>query len=1053
MSPLDGTNLDASLPVSSPDQVAPADTRTSGRAYWRSLDELEGTPEFRAFMDKEFPSFNTGVIPESTRRSFLRVMGASVALAGLTGCRWPREEILPFANRPEYMVPGTPRHFATAFELGGVARSVVATSMDGRPIKIEGNDLNPESLGATDVYTQATVLDLYDPDRSTRPARSGTEGMVNSTWVEAAGELGGILRATGGDRVAVLCEATSSETFASLRERFKQTFPKASWYEYEAISRDNEREGLRSVFRAPFRQQVDLQKAKIVVDLGADLLGSHPSSLRNARAFADGRREFAAADITTTHDGHFEPNRLYVAEAGFSITGGIADQRAAMRPAMLAVFVLRLAAQLQDRGIDLGNDLRTLVELGMNSRFAAAHEAMLVNMADDLVEHKGGGLVAVSSLLPPQIHAVCAVINERLGNTGSTVHYSAAPDPDRVPHHQSIAELTDKMHVGIVDTLIIIGGNPAYDAPGDCRFPEALRRVAISAHLSPYRDETSSLCTWHLPRSHYLESWGDVRSWAGVLSVTQPLISPLFDTLSSIELMSMLIDDTPQSGYELVRKVMLELQSGGMVTEYNRGFEIAWRDCLHNGFVSSVMWALETPQVNLNLRDWIEEELLAINSWAIPASGGRVAVVFNQDSKTYDGRYANNGWLQELPDPLTKLTWDNAAVMSPRSAELLEVTNEDVVSLRTEDGAALEVPVYILPGLADGMVQLSRGYGRSFGRVGKDVGIDISALSSSKSPGMVRNVTVSRVWRKHKLATTQSHHGISTLNTKDEVGSEGVASRLHELLREETVEQYNHHPLFAKHGQSETRSLWEEPLGKMSPDHRWAMSIDLNTCTGCSACVVACVAENNIPVVGKSEVLMGREMHWLRVDRYFSGEVADPGVAFQPVPCQQCESAPCEQVCPAAATTHSEEGLNDMVYNRCVGTRYCSNNCPYKVRRFNYWNNHIDQEPVQQMVLNPDVTVRGRGVMEKCTYCVQRISRAKIPAKNEGRLVRDGEIMPACGQACPTGAIAFGNLEDADSRVSKLFKHNRSYSMLNELNVKPRTRYLARLRNPKVAKG
>ena len=1014
--------------------------------YWRSLDELADTPAFRAFSEAEFPSAAPARLAPTTRREFLRLMGASAALAGLTGCRWPKEVIAPYGQQPENRTPGVPVQYATAMELGGWAQGLLVTSYDGRPIKIEGNPSHPLNRGATDARAQASVLELYDPDRAHAVCRRDGQQYATLTWEDFAAFARphfDQLRQRGGAGLCVLSAASSSLSLADMRARLLAAFPQARWLEWEPLSRDNERLGALLAFGRPHRTHLHPDRADVIVALDDDFLGAHPAAVQYARDFITGRRIDAtgrridAGGPEEAQRPAAPMNRLYVVESGYSITGAMADHRYPLRSCDVPAFAACLAAQLVERGLALPPEAGELSAVLKGAAEGRGEGPCPRGLADELLGHRGRCLITVGPHQPPEVHALVHVLNAALGNVGTTLTYTVEPDESRPTHVAAIGQLVAAMRAGQVDTLLILGGNPAYDAPADLELAGCLASVETTIHLSLHRNETSRLCLWNLPQAHYLESWGDARAYDGTLSIVQPLIAPLYDGKTPAEVIALLLGEEPATGYEIVRRALQALQPG-------TDFESWWRQALHDGVVPGTAFAAVSPTPRGG--EWAA----TIGGWVgrPTAQEDGLEVVFRPSAAVYDGRFANNGWLPELPDPITKLTWDNPALLAPATAAALGVESGDIVRL-TLGARSLEVPVYVLPGHAAGSVTLLLGYGRSSaGRVGDGVGCNTYALRTTEGLDVAYRPVVVKTGRRCKLATTQDHHAI-----RSRVGERAGQARVGLLVREATVEEYRRHPQFAREAVHHLPlvSLWQEHSYEQG--HRWAMAIDLNACIGCSACVVACQAENNVPVVGKDEVERGREMHWLRVDRYFRGAPHDPQVAFQPVPCMHCENAPCEQVCPVAATVHSSEGLNDMVYNRCIGTRYCANNCPYKVRRFNWFNNHRDLTEIEKLAFNPEVTVRSRGVMEKCTYCVQRINAVKIAAGNERRAIRDGEITPACAQACPTQAIVFGDLNDPDSRVARLHTAERAYGILEELNVKPRTKYLARLRNPASTPG
>jgi molybdopterin-containing oxidoreductase family iron-sulfur binding subunit len=989
---------------------------------WRSLDDLAGDPAFREMVGREFPAYADEMLAPS-RRDFLKLMGASVALAGMTACRrWPMENIVPLSHRPEGYVPGNTLQYATAFELGGAAMGLLVTSYDGRPIKIEGNPLHPASLGATDPLAQATILQLYDPDRSTDVVQRETVGEGNVQTFDAfaswAGPTFEAFRKSGGRGLRVLAEPSGSPTMADLRARFAAAFPKAAWVEWDPLTRDNAREGAALAFGRPMRALYALDRADVIVAFDADILFDDPQAIPNARAWAKRRR---AADGTM--------NRLWAIEPGFTNTGGSADHRIAVQSALVPVLMGRLAVKLREQGAALPVGADTLANAISRFWGHPYDDPRIDAVAKDLLAARGRGLVAVGPRQPAAVHALAHVLNAALGNDGAAVWYAEDPDPARPSHREAIGKLAAEMGAGLVDAVVVIGGNPAYDAPGDLDLAAKLAAVKNTVRLGLYDDETSAVCRWHLPQAHYLEAWGDARAWDGTAGIVQPLIEPLYGGRSAIELTSLMIEGRAGHGHDLVRRTW-----GAMLPA--AGFDSAWQRVLHDGVAPETRFSAAAPTATTA---WAGA--LAQLADTRQLAGAAVEVVFSRSFGFYDGRFANVGWLAELPEPVTKLTWDNAALIGPADATTLGVKkNGDVVRIEFA-GKEISIPAYILPGQANGTVGLSLGWGRQkAGRIGDGLGVNVYPLR--RSDALWRHDAKVVLTADHvELATTQDHHVVDALGKKE------LAIRAEELIRTGSLAEYKAHPGFAKEVIEipAPAPLWTVHEYK---GHKWGMAIDLTACTACNACTIACQAENNIPIVGKREVLRGREMHWIRVDRYFEGDPDEPRVAFQPMACHHCENAPCEQVCPVAATVHDHEGLNVMVYNRCIGTRYCSNNCPYKVRRFNWFNNHKHESAVEMMVFNPEVTVRARGVMEKCTYCLQRIEAVKIVAKNDRREIKDGEIVPACAQVCPTEAIAFGDLNLAGSAVAALHADARAYGVLEEVNTAPRTRYLARLRNP-----
>ncbi len=1008
--------------------------------YWRSLDERERSASAAASPGREFPP-GASILDKHTRRGFLQLMGASVALAGAAGCRWPRETIVPFAHREPGHDPGVPLRYATAMERGGSAQGLLVTSYDGRPVKVEGNPEHPMNRGSADLFAQASILDLYDPDRSRRVLRSGRADRYADDWDgfrEFWTEQAAALRSRGGTGLRILAEPSSSPTLGSLRGALLAAFPQAEWHEWEPLTREAEMEGTRLALGQPYRAHPRLAQAEVILSFDADFLFDHPESLRLAREFAAGRR----AD-----EGRM--NRLHVVESAWSITGAAADHRHAVPPTQVPLFAARLAAAVSAASMaTMSGALRAAAEACARLASLPGEAPFLDAMVADLLAHRGRCLLLAGPRQPAEVHALVHALNLILGNAGRTVDYTLPPDATpggfglRLPAGlASMRALAEAMRSGQVETLVILGGNPAYDIPADLDFSARLAAVPTVIRLGLYEDETtrvransgSDRASWHLPGAHYLESWGDVRAWDGLISVVQPLIEPLYGGKTTAEVVALLAGHPRDKGYDLVRHTFA--LERGLAGVDDPAFERSWRGFLESGTLSGSARAVEAVAVDP------EALARALGSFEPASEGDGLEILFAADGSTWDGRFANNGWLQELPDSLTKLTWDNAALMSPATAARIGVKADDLVTLRM-DGRALTLAAYVMPGVAPRTIVLPLGYGRTFpGKVAKGAGFDTYTLRVCASPWWAGGVEARPAGGVYRLACTQDHHAM------DKIGQRGIDARVPILIREGTLEEYRAHPEFAREMAEapESKPLWKEHEYE---GYRWGMAIDLSACIGCNACVVACDAENNIPVVGKSRVIKGREMQWLRVDRYFKGHPADPGVAFQPVACVHCETAPCEQVCPVGATMHDQDGLNVMAYNRCIGTRYCSNNCPYKVRRFNFFNYRRGLSSTEKMAMNPEVTVRSRGVMEKCTYCLQRIEAAKIQAKNEKRKVRDGEITPACAQTCPTSAITFGDLGDPQSRVSRLQASARAYGTLPELYLKPRTKYLARLRNP-----
>jgi len=977
------------------------------------------------------------------RREFLALSAAAAALAGIGGCS-PRSvsvgEIVPYVRKPEPLVPGRPLHYATTAELNGVGIGLVVESREGRPLKVEGNPAHPGSLGATDAYAQALLFGLYDPDRSKEVRHRG----VPASWDDALAVLRSAARATRQDRgagVRLLTGSTSSPSLLARLAALLHDLPEARWVRYEPLGRDAAAEGARRAFGEALNPVYDLRVADVIVALDSDFLACGPGSVRYQREFADRRR------VRVSSEGGVLPSgmsRLYAVESMLTATGVCADHRLAMPPSRVESFARALAAELGVKGAPPPGPL------------PEGARAWIAPLARDLRAHSARCLILAGDGQPASLHALAHAINETLGNIGQTVRFTDSLDSVAGIEPQPFDALVGDMAAGRVALLLNIGTNPVYTAPADLNFRAALTRVKLSAHLGLYCDETGATCDWHIPEAHELESWGDARAYDGTVGLRQPLIEPLYGGQSAVELLSAVFGGTRVSGREALREYWR--QAG----RYDGDFEVFWEEALREGMVPGSVF----PTKSVALRpDW------AKGSPEATAESAALEVQFLADPTLHDGRFANNGWLQELPKPVTKLTWGNAALISPKTANELQVGSgteapggehghgeADEVTL-TYRGRSVRGPVWVVPGHADGVVTLLLGHGRErAGRIGSGVGFDAYRLRTSDVPGFGHGLDVRRTGRRLTLACTQVHHAMNysepvRVRTAGETGDD---VRPYLPAVEEAVEKAAVTALDPPVGSS-SEGVRDPRLIPLTlypewpyEDRRWGMSIDLSTCTGCSVCVVACQAENNIPVVGKTEVVRGREMHWLRVDRYeVGGEQGRPACqVFQPVPCMHCENAPCELVCPTGATVHSHDGLNDMIYNRCIGTRYCSNNCPYKVRRFNFLAYADFGNEALDLAHNPEVSVRSRGVMEKCTYCVQRIRNAERDAETLGRPIGDGWPQTACQQACPSRAISFGDLNERASEVVRWKAEPHDYGLLAELNTQPRTTYLAAFRNP-----
>ncbi|MBI3653481.1 MAG: TAT-variant-translocated molybdopterin oxidoreductase [Acidobacteria bacterium] len=1079
----------------------------TGKEYWRSLEELAETPEFQSYLHREFPENAAEWHDPKGRRNFLKLMGASLALAGLsTACVvQPEEKIIPYVKQPEEIIPGKPLYFATAMALSGVASGLLVESHMGRPTKIEGNPDHPNNQGAAGVFEQASILNLYDPDRSQVVTYIGDI----LSWSSFLGGLKQALqaqKALQGAGLRILTGAVASPTLANQLKEIKALYPSMKVHHYEPVNNSNAVSGATLAFGEAVEAVYDFSHAKVVLSLDADFLSSHPANLKYIREFVNTRR---------LQNDNKTMSRFYAVETFPSNTGAKADHRLALRAAEMEAFVRVLAEQV---GVE-----------GVKGEGTSVDAKYLDALVADLKANRGASVIIAGREQSPMVHALVYALNNALGNFGATVNFIAPLEPNAVDHTASIRELAGDINAGKVDALVILGGNPVYDAPADLDFKSLIQKVTFTAHLGFYNNETSAYCRWHVPEAHYLEAWSDARALDGTVSIVQPLIEPLYQGKSAHEMLAAFTDRPERASYEIVREYWLSriettnnatanpaTLNRTLVTGAGAGTatgqllpakaatpmtpsasatppkvntpapsttapdagatnpaattsaaakttgaatssaatttgaatssaaakptaaaEKLWRKALHDGLIVGTSATPKPVTLKANWAASLADQSANRN----PQSA--IEVVFRADPNIYDGSFSNNGWLQELPKPLSKLTWGNAAYLSPATAKKLSVANGNVIRL-TVEGRSIDAPVWIMPGHANDSITVHFGFGRErVGKVGNKVGFSAYKIRSSKALWFTTDVQVSNTGNHEGMASTQDHWAM-----------EGRA-----LVREATLEEYLHKPDYAKERvDAPSRDLTLYPNFEYT-GHKWGMAIDLNNCVGCNACVIACQSENNIAVVGKEQVANGREMQWIRIDRYYKGHqendaefAADPEFFFEPVACVHCEEAPCEVVCPVAATTHSAEGTNDMVYNRCVGTRYCANNCPYKVRRFNFLLYQDFVTESLKLQRNPDVSVRSRGVMEKCTYCIQRIQEAKIDAeKDNNRPIKDGDIKTACQQTCPADAIVFGDLNDASSRVAKLHNEPRAFGLLEELNTRPRTHYLAEVRNPNPA--
>ncbi len=1270
--------------------------KTNGKTYWRSLDELSQKPGFNEMIRREFPGQAPKDWAPLPRRDFLKLMGASLALAGLSGCAFqPNEKIVPYVNQPESYIPGIASYYATAMPFMGYALGLLARSTSGRPVKVEGNPDHPTSggssrvdpatgkpgfkkRGATDVWAQASLLSMYDPERSQTIRKSG----ASSNWDTFTGEITAQIqrsrRESQGADFALITETITSPTQLSLIQDIQDLLPQMRWVSYEPINRDNVREGTRLAFGRDLHPVYHFDRADVIVSLDCDFLLEEPGRVAHAREFIEGRRVTGKTARTSM-------NRLYCIESTSTITGAAADHRFPVKAAQVDGIARALA---QAVGVQGGAGAQQVT---------AEQNKWIQEIAKDLTANRGKVIVVAGAHQPPAVHALAMAMTDSLQGiaapttqitvppANATITYHAPIEGALVPHDAGLQSVVAEMNDGKIKTALIIGSNPAYSAPRDLNFAAAMKKVGFTAHVGMFDDETGQLCTWHIPESHYLEQWGDARSIDGTASIVQPLIQPLYESCHSpLEVMAAMAGNVNASGYDIVRGYWARTKGlvndgtlsaasdqgelgknstltqsgasgltsqgvnngnaqglsnspmagalggvaanspvvnnavvnggesnsagtmrnpdgrnpqgqagdenqaatslgnagglnraggaanaggatnagGAMNGNLNRAgsamnggitprqpatngaarnsaaamggaganaktgdafaFDRFWQTAVHSGVVAGTA----APAIAVNVG--------ALNLPPQTVAGQGIEVNFRPDPTIWDGRFANNGWLQECPKPVTKITWDNAVLVSPATAQKNGWNNDDELALEL-GGGKVTGAVWMLPGQPDDVLTLNLGYGRrTVGKIGAGTGFDANQLRSVANPFIAYGIKAVKTGGVYKIAATAHHNLISQSganttvpeafmngdnektkvvddwitpetrgkdidgthgrdlirvatfeqmqkgelpvspedkigvpisypeNPKIEMKLEGAEKEIHERLvdnrqlagspsfypRDSDVEALT--PLRSVVAEKELEQE-SAKLGRTNVTNQWGMSVDLQSCIGCNACVVGCQSENNSAIVGKDQVLMGREMHWIRIDAYMSGSYENPEVYFEPMMCQHCEKAPCAPVCPFNAVMESPGGINEQIYNRCVGTKYCENNCPYKVRRFNFLQYSDQQSPTIQLMANPSVTVRSRGVMEKCTYCIQRVKAAEWQSKKEQRFIEDGEIIVACQQACPTNAIVFGDINDPNSEVSKLKRGDLTFGLLTHLNTGPRTSYTAKIRNPNPA--
>jgi MoCo/4Fe-4S cofactor protein with predicted Tat translocation signal len=997
-------------------------SRTAGNGTaWNGLDQAAAQPGFDRRVEQEFPAHAGEWVDPVSRRGFMKLMGASMAMAGLAGCtKQPDEPIYPYVKAPEDLILGKPNYFATAFPFSTGALPLLVKSDAYRPIKVDGNPEHPMSLGASDPLSQGSLLGLYDPDRSQHALyhlETASFGNFQKALVHDLANM------PGGQGLYILSTTITSPTLAGQWKDAQKRYPQAKLIQYDPVNRDSARRASKAAFGDFYDAQYMLDKADVILSLDADFLSgiTHPGFVKLARDYANRRKLM---------DPSIEMNRLYAVESMPTTTGFKADHRLKMK----ASLVEAVAVAVSGGGIPAPN-------------WTSEQQAFIAAVAADLKANAGKCVVIPGEQQSANVHLAAIALNQSLGNVGKTVIYTETVQPLPSIQLDDLKSLVADMNAGKVQWLLILDANPVYSSPVDLKFAEALGKVPKSAHLGSHVDETAQIATWHINSAHYLETWSDARAYDGTLSVIQPMIDPLYGGKSAHDVMQTLLDDPARSTYATVQANWQSQLSG------KGDFESAWRKVLHDGFLADTAFPAKSLTAGATAR---------MPQPTTP--GDAIEVVFRADPSIYDGRYSNIGWLQELPKPIVNNCWDNAVMMSGPTKMKLGLEEGDVIEI-TLNGNKVRGPVLSVPGHPDNAFTLHLGYGReNAGRVGSGMGFNAYLLRTSDAPLFTSGAQIKKTGDTWEIAVTKSHYsddrGASALAGSAQSGNvsshslEGDEAITRGIVRSATLEEFRQEPNFAH----EKGVFPEDPSldTTLFPNYSynknaWGLAVDQNSCVGCNACVISCYAENNIPVVGKHNTKTGRDMQWIRIDTYFEGDLQSPRAHFQPMMCQHCENAPCEQVCPVAATVHSPEGLNLMVYNRCVGTRYCSNNCPYKVRRFNFLLFSDYETESLKLMRNPDVTVRSRGVMEKCTYCVQRIAAAKIEADKENREIRDGEIVTACQQACPTNAITFGNINDKNSRVSKIKAQSRNYGVIADLNTRPRTTYIAEVINPNQA--
>lgn len=1003
--------------------------------YWRSFEELyknEKTLEARnhEFADGVTDDFNPNEsLSGISRRKFLALLGASAAFAGVA-CSDYRDkgEIVPYNVKPEEIILGKPNFYASTCTACPNSCGILIKTREGRPIKVDGNSEHPVNRGKICAKGQANILNLYDPERIQQPLKKNSAGFDNIDWKKADSDIIAALSMAGSKEISIVTHTISSPTFLKVLEDFKSKFPSTKVYSYELFNNSNRNSAWIKSYGSGNFPLIKWNEAKVIVALDSDFLGVEGNRIENSRLFAESR------DVNSKSF-----NRLYVIESSMTLTGINADYRMRLRPELQFAFVMSLMNELNKKGV-----ISTSLASGFSlSDFVGKNnlDKEKVNyLINDLIAYKGKSIIHAGDLLPENVHIAVNILNDLLGNKNLYRNDSSPVNLINLASLDEIKELVGKISNGQIAAVIHLDCNPVYHFPSDLNYKNMLDKVPIVVTLTERMNETAQFSNYILPVNHNFESWGDAKNRTGVISLQQPVISPLHNTRQKEAILLTWISSSPETFSEtLYHDYLMKHWETDIYPSLKSKIEFKqlWFGALHDGFLLTNESAQNVGNINLSSLD--------LNQASIDTKG--ITLILRESYQVGDGRFANNGWLQELPHPVSRITWDNYAAISHNTAKSLNVENDDLVEVSV-GGRKLTLPVFIQAGNADDTITIELGYGREFsGIVASGVGFNANQLLSSKpdfSNWVYSNASITKAAGKYSLASTQEHHAFDNPRTQD------LHLKRH-IIQEGTVSLYEKKPDFIQeHRPKELESVYT-PF--QYNEMKWGMAIDLNKCLGCGDCIVACNVENNVPVVGKDQVLKSREMQWLRIDRYYSGSPDDPRVSVQPMLCQHCDQAPCENVCPVVATTHSPDGLNQMVYNRCVGTRYCSNNCPYKVRRFNFFNfrDHFrdgyQESSLLTLMFNPEVTVRSRGVMEKCTFCVQRIEEARSEAARKGVPIKGTDVKTACQEACPTNAIHFGDINGKDSEFYKYRTHELGYYVLEELNVRPNVTYIAKLRN------